>query len=98
MDEAIRFSAARFFPKISSDAVWDAIVIFWTSEYTGVPQNMRVDEGSLLRKIFGGLATIQDVYIEKSGAESHESLGIGERYQKPLRDTYGRLKLDHPSI
>ena len=45
VDEATRSSAARFLPKISTDAVWDAIVLCRSSAYTGLPQNMMVDEG-----------------------------------------------------
>ncbi len=36
--------------------------------------------------------------IKKSGIQSHNSLGVGERYHQALRDTYGKLKFDHPSL
>ena len=98
VDGERRFSAASFLPKISKDAVWDAIVLCWSSVYTGHPQNMMVDEGSQFRKVFAELASIHDVNLEKSGVESHNSLGIGERYQKPLRDILRKLKLDHPKM
>ena len=97
-DEATRFSTVRFLPKISTDAVWDAIVLCWSSVYTGLPQNMMVDEGSQFRKVFARLASIHDVNVEKRGVESHNSLGIGEMYHKPLRDIFRNLKLDHPKM
>ena len=98
VDEATRFSAARFLPRVSTDAVWDSIILCWSSVYTGLPHYIMVDEGSQFRKIFAELAALHDVTLEKSGVQSHHSLGIGERYHKPLRDTYRKLKLDHPSM
>ena len=70
----------------------------WSSIYTGLPDTMVVDEGSQFRKVVAELATIHDVNVEKRGIESHNSLGIGERYHKPLRDTYLKLKIDHPTM
>ena len=35
---------------------------------------------------------------EKTRMQSHNSLGIGERYHKPLGDTYEKLKTDFPSV
>ena len=61
-------------------------------------QNMMLEEGSQFRMVFAELETIHDVHIEKSGAESYNSLEIGERYHKLLDDTYRKLKLDQPSI
>ena len=98
VDEATRFSAARFLPKVSTDAVWDSLILCWSSVYTGLPHHVMVDEGSQLRKIFAELSALHDVKLEQSGIESHYILGIGERYHKPLRDTYRKLKLDHPSM
>ena len=73
VDEATRFSAARFLPKTTTDA-------------------------SQFRKIFAELSALHDVELLKSDIQSHISLGIGERYHKPLRDTYRKLKLDLPSL
>ena len=66
--------------------------------YTGLPDKITVDDSSQFRKTFAELAALHDVNIEKSGVEAHNSLGIGEQYHKPLRDTYWILKLDYPSM
>ena len=79
VDEVTRFSAARFLAKMSTEAVQEAIVLCWSSVYTGLPDNIIVDEGSQFRKLFAELAVLHDVNLEKSGVESHNSLGIGER-------------------
>ena len=97
-DEATRFSAARFLPKMSTDAIWESIVLCCSSVYTGLLDNIMGDEGSQFREIFAELAALHDVSIEKSGVEAHHSLGIRERYHKPLRGTYRKLKLDYPSM
>ena len=63
VDEATRFSAARLLPKMSTDAIWDSIVLCWSSVCTGLPDNIMVDEGSQFRKIFAELAALHDVNI-----------------------------------
>ena len=83
---------------MSTESVWEAIVLCWSSVYTGLPDNIIVDEGSQFRKTFAELATLHDVNLQKTPVESHNSLGIGERYHKPLRDTYRKLKVDYPSM
>ena len=98
VDEATRFSAARFLPRMSTDAIWDSIVLCRPRVYTGLPDKIMVDEGSQFHKIFAELASLHDFYIEKSGVEAHNNPGIGERYHKPLGDTYRKLKLDYPSM
>ena len=46
-----------------------------------------VDEGSQFRKKFAELATMHDFDLQETHVEPQNSLGIGERYHKPLRDT-----------
>ena len=98
VDEATRFSAARFLTKVSTENVWDAILLCWSSVYTGLPQNIMVDEGSQFRNLFAELTALHEVNLEKSGIQSHNSIGVGERYHKPLRDTFRKLKIGHPKM
>ncbi len=76
VDEATRFSAARFLPKISTDAVWDAIVMCWSSVYTGLPHYMMVDERSQFRKLFAELSAPHGVELPKSGIQSQKVWGL----------------------
>ena len=94
VDDATRLSAAKFLARVTTDAIWDAIIMFWSSICTGLPKTFVVDEGSQFRRTFAGLAALQDINVNKGGVESHHSLGIDERYHKPLRDTYRKLKID----
>ena len=57
-----------------------------------------IDYGSQFRKVFAKLTTLQDINRDKSGIQAHNSLGIGEKYHKPLRDTYRKLKIDFPKM
>ena len=98
VDESTKFSAARFLTKMTTDAVWEAIVMCWSSVYTGLPQCIVVDEGAQFRQVFAELTALHDIKLEKSGVEAHNSLGVGERYRKPLRDTFLKLKVDHPAM
>ena len=56
VDAATRFSAARFLPKVSTEAIWEAKILRWSSIYTGLPHSIRVDKGSQFRKIFAELS------------------------------------------
>ena len=98
VDEATRFSVARFPSNISADAVWEALILFWSSVCTAIPENIMVDEGAQLSDTFADLAKLHDINVEKSGIQSHNSLGISGRYHRPLRDIYKKLKIDFPSM
>ena len=50
VDESTRFSAARLLTKMTTDAVWEAIVMCWSSDYTGLPKCIMVDEGGPISK------------------------------------------------
>ena len=63
-----------------------------------MPQTIAVNEGTDHRDIFGELSTTYEIDIQKSGTESHNSLGIGERYYDPLRNSFLKLREDHPNL
>ena len=45
VDEATRFSSARFLSQETTESVSDAIILCWSSVYIGLPQNIIVGEG-----------------------------------------------------
>ena len=98
VDVATRFSAARFLPKVSSEPVFEFIIMCWSSVYTDLPHCMRVDEGSQFCKIFAELSAIHEFNVKKSGIQSRNSLSVGERYREPLFHIYLKLKADSPSM
>ena len=59
------------------------------------PHTIAVSESTQHRDTSGELLTIYDTDIQKSGTESHNSLGNDERYHDPLRKTFLKLREDH---
>ena len=49
-------------------------------------------------KVPNSETALHEVNLEKSGIQYHNSIGTGERYHKPLRDTFRKLKIDHPKM
>ena len=76
VDGATRFSAARFLPKVSTESIWEAIILCWSSIYTGLSHTIRVDEGSQFRKIFAELSALHQFNVKKSGIEADNSPGL----------------------
>jgi hypothetical protein len=48
VDAGTTFMSALFLPAASSKAVWDAFLQCWTTIYTGFPDAILTDKGSLL--------------------------------------------------
>ena len=62
------------------------------------PHKFMIDQGSQFQKTLAELASLHDVTVEQTGTQSHNPMGIGERYHAPLRDTYLKLRQDHPNM
>ena len=88
VDEGTRFSAARFLNEVSTIAIWQAITEFCVCIYTGLPNKMLTDQGRAFGDLFIAMGRLQDVEVERTGIEAHSSLGVGERYHQPLRNTF----------
>ena len=63
--------------------------------YTRLTNHVMVNEGCQFRNVLEELASIHEFKLGKSGIQSHHSLRIVERYDKPLRDEYRKHKLDY---
>ena len=98
VDAETHFSAASFIPDVSTRTVWSTIVECWSSVYTGLPNKIEVDQGTAFGDGFIGIAKASDVSVFRTGIESHTSMGIGERYHAPLRNTFRKLKLDYSLV
>jgi len=57
------------------------------------------DQGTQLGKSqeFINIVGLHNVEFEGTGIEAHSSLGIGERYHQPLRNTYRKLRRENPN-
>ncbi len=55
-------------------------------------------QSSKFRKLFAELFAMHGIEVKQSGVQAHNSFRIGKPYQEMLRDTYRKLKIDHPSM
>lgn len=65
--------------------------------YTGLLNRILVDQGSNFGPSFVHMANLQRVNGEKSEAELHNNLGIGERYDQRLRQRYRKRIVEYSS-
>jgi hypothetical protein len=92
VDTAIRFSAAIHLDSNlatygqSVEVVWVALMETWFILYTGYPNRLRVDAGSIFSSDrWKQLSDMTGIRLRISGVEAHNSLGIVERLHEPLR-------------
>ena len=96
VDEGTHFSAARFLPYPETNTVGETILQAWATIYTGLTNKTLVDEGSNFGKTFVRIAEVTNDAAEPTGIEAHSSLGLGERYHQPLRNTLRKLRREYP--
>ena len=98
VDDATHFSAAPFLSKVSTEAMWESILTCWATVYTGLPHKFITDQGSQSQETFAKMAELHGVKVCQTGIQSHNSLGIGERYHAPLRNTFRKLCIEYPRL
>lgn len=104
VDTATRFSAACFLDSAgmdygqSVDGVWTAFIQTWCTIYSGFPNRIRTDQGSVFTsQRWRELTDMSGIELRLSGVKAHRSLGIGERLHGPLRRIYNKIAMDYPS-
>ena len=99
VDTHTHFSSAIFLNGQSTKDVWNAFIIFWAAVYPGYPDRFRVDRGSIsTSKEWHHLSQSARIDVQLSGIESHNAIGVGERYHTPLRQIYLKTITDVQSI
>lgn len=94
-----RFQNAVLLKGESAKDVWDAFIEGWASVYIGYPNRIRADQGSIFTsKFWNGVTSLHGIELQISGVESHNSIGVGERYHEPLRQVFDKVLTDHPTI
>ena len=73
----------------------EVIVLCWSCVYTGLLDNIMIDDGFQFRNIFEELAFLHHISLEKSGVESQNSIDVVKLCHKPLHGTYCKLKVDY---
>lgn len=81
------------------DNKWYGFVEAWASVYVVYLNIIRLDQDSSFRSnFFRDLATSHGIKLRLSGIESHNSIGIGDRYHEPLRRVYRIVRDRYPTL
>ena len=100
VDRDTLLSAAAFLrDTVSSKSVWEAFLRCWVTVYAGYPEQLHLDQGTNFQS-HEWKQMMRDAGIAPldSGVESHNSLGVGERYHAMLRHIFRLIRGAHPSI
>ena len=105
VDTATRFSSAICLDSQgnndgkSVNGVWLAFLEAWCNLYTGFPNRIRTDAGSVFTwPRWKEMAESVGMELRNSGVEAHNVLGIGERLHAPLRRIFRKIVFDFPQI
>ncbi|KAI0996966.1 hypothetical protein K3495_g11217 [Podosphaera aphanis] len=89
IDEATRFQAAKRLPNMTALATWNAIRQCWIDIYIGPPDIIAHDSGTnFVADKFQKLSTSMGIVTKCAPVESHNSMGLVERYHSPIRRAY----------
>lgn len=104
VDTATRFSAATFLDTNGAEygqtieGIWQAFIDTWCTTYTGYPNILRVDHADAFKSPrWKELTDKAGIELKISGVESHNSLGLCERYHGPLRRLFRKVHHDNPN-
>ena len=99
VDTNTHFSAAMFLPGKTTADIWNCFLSCWATVYIGHPDRFRVDQESVFTgKEFAQLTAREGIVLQLSGIQSHNAIGVGERYHAPLRRIYEKVKLEVPNV
>ena len=99
VDRDTKFNAAAFLNAKTSEEVWKVYQTIWSNRYAGHPVELHVDSGpQFVSNRFRNLCQLAGISLKISGVESHNSIGVGERYHSFLRRIYQKVIREHPNI
>lgn len=98
-DKDIKFGAACFLKGESSSDVWEAILVIWVSPYVGYPDCISCDQGPQFQSNeWKNLLHSSRIKLQPSGVESHNALGVWERYGFFLRHVFNKFRTDSSKL
>lgn len=84
---------------LSARHIWDAFLEAWVTVYVGMLNRIRADHGSVFTSKFrDDVTAMHGVDLQLPGIESHNSIGIGERYHAPLRRVFRVIRSQYPRL
>ena len=100
IDKDTLFSAASFLLSgETADEIWSVYLKYWVNPYVGFSDAIHDDQGPQFqsqkwRNLLQS-AGIKQLY---SGVESHNALGVGERYHSFLRHIFRKVRAQYPML
>ena len=99
VDIGTNFNSAAFITGESAESCWHAFLKCWVTLYTGYPEYMKTDQGSIFKSDYWkALCDQQGITMQTSGIEDHHALGSGEQQHYPLRKLCEKIRLESPSM
>lgn len=89
VDEATSFQAGHWLKNVSAQYVWDQLRLCWIDKYLGPQDLFTADAGKqFMAKEFKQYAANMGIIIKNTPVEAHHSIGMVERYHRPLGQIY----------
>ena len=99
VDTSTHFSAAIFVNAHTTEHIWHCFLAAWAAAYTGYPNRVRVDQQSAFTsREFEKLCSDAGIEVQLSGVQSHNALGVGERYHEHLKRIFRKVMEDEPDL
>lgn len=87
---------ASFSKDSSRTTIWNTFTKIWSSVYVGFPDLMLTDQRPIfIWREWKYNCESSKIDLFNTGAESHNSLGIGKKYHWTLRTIYRKVLCDH---
>ena len=92
-DYAAHFSAAQFVALLTTEPLWEAILMLLAAVYIGLLNILVFDDGSQFRDTIVETCKIRDVEEKRSGTQHHSALGIWAYITNPLDVPFENFEL-----
>ena len=99
VDDSTHFQAGRWLKDVSAKHVWDQLRACWIDTYLGPPDLISSDAGKqFTSKEFKQFAANMGIIVKNVPVEAYHSIGLVERYHRPLRHVYTIITTEIPGI
>ncbi|KAI1000129.1 hypothetical protein K3495_g8070 [Podosphaera aphanis] len=93
IDSSTNFDASRFLTNMTTLTIWNTLCYCWIDTYQGPPHQIVHDAGkNFASDEFRQLAKSMSIDIKEVPVESHNSIGLVERYHALLRRAFNIIK------
>ena len=93
------FSATQFVKGQSTADIWNEYMAIWSNPYVGHLDMIHADFGPQFNSDeWKTLLKMNDIRRITSGVESHNALGVCERYHEYLRQVYRKVRAEDRNL